>query len=337
MLRLPLRAAALATGSIVGGVLLLASVARAQPPGPTAPDALASARALFAEALRDEEAGRYGEALTKFERVRAVRDTASIEFRIGSCHEGLGEPVPAYRAYLAAKTLGATDPQGTDVSHAASDRLDALARHLARLTLIMPNPAPTDAQVWVDDGAAGTQDPIPLAPGRHVVTATAGGAAPFRSEIALAEGAQVALTVTLQPPPAPQPIEPQPPPPAPPPEKDTLAPVRWLTVGGGVGLMAVSAVLLVARHNDISDLNRACMTMTGCPRDQQSELESTRQQALVLGPWGVACGVAGIALAGAGIYWIVTAHRPAAAGPAVSVVPMIGLESAGLALTGPLR
>jgi hypothetical protein len=184
----------------------------------------------------------------------------------------------------------------------------------------------------------GTQDPIPLAPGRHVVTATAGGAAPFRSEIALAEGAQVALTVTLQPPAAAQPMESSPPPPQsqPPPEKDTLAPVRWLTVGGGVGLMAVSAVLLVARHNDISDLNKAC-TPNFCPTDQKSELESTRQQALVLGPAGVACGVAGVALAGAGIYWIVTAHRPAATGQAVSVVPTIGLGSAGVALTGPLQ
>src|SRR5579859_4223112 len=217
MLRV-LRAAALATGIVAGEALLLASVARAQPPGPAAPDALAGARALFAEALRDEEAGRFGEALEKFERVRAVRDTASIEYRIGSCYEGLGQPVPAYRAYLSAQTLGAGDPQAADVSHAAAVRSDALARKLARLTLIMPNPAPTDAEVRIDDGVVATADPIPLAPGRHVVAATASGAVPFRSEIALAVGAQVALTVVLEPPHA-APIEP--PPPAV--ERDSLA------------------------------------------------------------------------------------------------------------------
>ena len=95
---------------------------------PTGPDPLAAARALFADALHDEEAGRFADALEKFERVRAVRDTASIEYRIGSCYEGLGQPAPAFRAYLAAQALGASDPQGADVSRAASDRLDALGR-----------------------------------------------------------------------------------------------------------------------------------------------------------------------------------------------------------------
>jgi hypothetical protein len=331
MLRV-LRAASFATGGIAGA-LLLASVADAQPSGPAGPDALASARALFAEALRDEEAGRFGEALAKFERVLAVRDTASIEYRIGSCHEGLGEPVPAYRSYLTAQTLGASDPQGADVARAASDRMDVLSRQLARLTLIMPNPAPTDAEVRVDDGVVTTGEPIPLMPGRHLVSATASGAAPFRSEIALAQGAQVALTVVLAPPPPPVAAPIEPPPVVQP--KDSFAVARWSTVGVGTGLMAVSAILLVARHNDISDLNQACAN--GCPPDREGELESIRQRALTYGPVGVACGVAGIALVGAGIYWIASAHRPAATGQTVTVVPVFASGSAGIAFTGAMR
>jgi hypothetical protein len=336
MLRVPPRAAALATGSIAGALLLLASVARAQPPGPTAPDALASARALFAEALRDEEGGHYGEALEKFERVRAVRDTASIEYRIGSCHEGLGEPVPAYRAYLSAQTLGASDPLGGDVARAASLRIDTLQRQLALLTLIMPNPAPADAEVRVDDGVVAMGGPIPLVPGRHVVSATASGAAPFRSDIALAEGAQVTLSVVLQPPPPPTPPTPVEPP-ASVAETDSLAPFRWLTVGSGTGLVAASSIFLVARHNEISDLNRACPGGM-CPAGaDENALESTRNRAQVYGPVGVACGVAGIALVGAGIYWMVSAHRSASVGQAVRVVPMIAPGSAGIALGGALR
>src|ERR1700733_8556393 len=60
---------------------------------------LAAARALFAEALRDEEASRFPEALEKFRRVRAVRDTAAVEYRIGSCYEGLGRRAAAYDAF----------------------------------------------------------------------------------------------------------------------------------------------------------------------------------------------------------------------------------------------
>jgi hypothetical protein len=52
---------------------------------------------------------------------------------------------------------------------------------------------------------------------------------------------------------------------------------------------------------------------------------------------GVACGVAGIALVGAGIYWIASAHPSADAGQAVAVVPMIARGGAGIAFTGALR
>jgi hypothetical protein len=336
MPRVPPRAAALATGSIAGALLLVASVAHAQPPSPAAPDALASARALFAEALRDEEGRRFGEALAKFERVRAVRDTASIEYRIGSCHEGLGEPVPAYRAYLSAQTLGASDPLGADVARAASDRIDALQRQLALLTLTLPNPAPADAEVRIDDGVVAMGGPIPLVPGRHVVSATASGAAPFRSDISLAEGAQVTLAVVLQPPPPPSPPPVEPPPP-PVPERDSLAVARWLTVGGGAGLMAASAIFLVARHNEISDLNQQCKNGI-CPAGaDHNEIVSTQNRAQVYGPVGVACGVAGIAAVGGGIYWMVSAHRSASAGQAVRVFPVIAPGSAGIALTGALR
>jgi hypothetical protein len=101
--------------------------------------------------------------------------------------------------------------------------------------------------------------------------------------------------------------------------------------------MAVSAILLVARHNEISHLNDTCQNGV-CPVGaDQNELRSTAQRAEILGPVGVACGVAGVALTGAGIYWMVTAHRPAATSKAVAVVPMIALGSAGIALTGPLR
>jgi len=117
-------------------------IARAQSAAAPTPDPLAAARALFAEALQDEEAGRFAVALEKFERVRAVRDTASIEYRIASCHEGLGEPAEAYRAYDAAEALGRQDPQSADVARAASARRDALAKQVARLTLVPPGPPP---------------------------------------------------------------------------------------------------------------------------------------------------------------------------------------------------
>jgi hypothetical protein len=267
--------------------VLLASPARAEPP---TDDPLPVARALFAEALRDEEAGRFADALDKFERVRAVRDTASVEYRIGSCHEGLGEPVPAYRAYLAARTLAASDPQSADIAQAASERLDALSKQVAQLAITTP-PAP---------------QPTPAPPPPSLE-----GASP------------------TSPPPA-KALEAPPRAPG-----DSLAVVGWIAVGGGAAFLTAAAVLLVARQNEIADLEDACPNGL-CPAGaHESELEATRRRAEIYGPIGVTCGIAGIALVAVGVYGIASAHRPSTTSR-LAVVPMVALAGAGLAFTGAL-
>ena len=239
---------ALGAMGVIAYLPLAAGGARAQTHTSPDPAPLVAARALFGEALVAEEAGRFAEALEKFERVRAVRDTASIEYRIGSCHEGLGELALAFRAYLAAQALGRSDPEAADVWRAASDRLDVLAKRVARLTLAMPSPTPDDAEVQIDGSVVASVASLPLAPGRHVVSATADGATPFRSEIALAEGAEVTLTVVLDP----RPTAPAGPPP---PEKASPpAAAPFIALGGGAVFLAASAVLVIAREGDIADL-----------------------------------------------------------------------------------
>ena len=52
---------------------------------------LAAARKLCTEALLDERDQRYEIALAKFQRVRDVKDTAAVRYRIGACQEGLGK------------------------------------------------------------------------------------------------------------------------------------------------------------------------------------------------------------------------------------------------------
>jgi hypothetical protein len=314
---------------------LIAGGARAEAHASPDPDPLAAARALFGEALLAEEAGRLAEALEKFERVRAVRDTASVEYRIGSCHEGLGEPALAFRAYLAAQALGRSDPEAADVARAAADRLDVLAKRVARLTLAMPTPTPVDARVQVDGTVVAPAASLPLAPGRHVVSATAAGRTPFRSEIALAEGAEVTLTVVLEPRPA-APIEPAPKEPAPK-EEGSSATGSWIAIGGGGALVTASVILLIARQGDITALNHACQGGT-CPVGaDENDLESTRRRALVEGPVAALCGATGIALGALGAYWLSRAHRAGAGTPALAVAPVVVHGGGGLALSGALR
>jgi hypothetical protein len=133
-------------------------------------DNLAAARSLFGEAVQDEDAGRFAVALLKFEKVREVRDTAPVEFRIASCHEGLGEGPQAAAAYGAAVTLGADDPRNADVVQAAHARLDALARQgiSAPTPALMAAPTPTSMPAL-------TPAPAPaLTPPHHDAWRTAG-------------------------------------------------------------------------------------------------------------------------------------------------------------------
>jgi hypothetical protein len=325
----------------VGAWILAAALASAgaRAETPEAPsDALASARALFADALRDESAGRFGAALEKFQRVREVRDTAAIEYRIGTCQEGLGQPAPAFASYRAAVALGRDEPSSTDVVQAASARLAALGDRVGRLTLVFAPPAPHGTEVRVDGEMIpppALVEPIVVAPGSHEVTATAPEAAPYRGAIALTAGAQVSLTIALAPPVAES---------APAPAPEVTRPggggsttVGWITAGAGVALVATSVVLLIARHDAIADLDRQCPGGV-CPAGaDKNNLDATRNRALLEGPLALGFAAGGVVAAGVGVYLLAAAHAsaPAAvsAAEASAIVPLVGPGGAGVAWT----
>jgi hypothetical protein len=324
---------------VVPCLILLAPTARAQG-GPSAEE-LSAARSLFAEALRDEEARRFQDALRKFQEVREVRDTASIEYRIGTCYEGLGQAAAAYAAYRRATGFGQYDAPSSDVVGAAQLRLEALAKHVARLTLALPEHAPADVEVRVDDAPiarATLSEPIAVEPGTHVVTATATGATPFRSEIVLPEGAPVSLSISLEPLPAPT---------AAPAIRAPMPVVTagagtvpgWIVIAVGGALVATSAVLLIAREADISRLQQNCPNTVCLPGANRGDLESTRSRALVEGPLATAFGIAGVASAALGTYFVLAARPapPSSPGAMTYVSPWLAWQAGGLSLVGTFR
>jgi hypothetical protein len=325
---------------------LLRAEARALAQGE--PDPLVAARALFAEALRDEKAKRYDAALDKFQRVQRVKDTAAIEYRIGTCYEALGKPALAFVAYRSAVTLGESTstapPQHgphekeeaamAEVVRGARVRLDALSQHLARLTLSMPRDPPADAAVRVDDAAVPVESlgaPLPLEPGDHVVVATAEGATPFRTEITLPEGGQATLALAFAPLAKPGAAALVAPPPVVPSSagKGRQRTWGWVALGAGGALAAGSVVTLLLRQGDISSLDRQCPGGSCPPGANQSALESTRSRALAEGP--IAAVLAGAALVGLGLgaYLVWTA-----AGARVTVAPAGDGRGAGATLAG---
>ncbi|MBV9946000.1 MAG: hypothetical protein JOZ69_04040 [Myxococcales bacterium] len=318
-----------------------AAEGRPSPSSDVAADRLAAARALFAEALRDEQGKRFGDALSKFERVREVRDTASVEYRVGACHEGLGERVRAYVAYRRAVEVGRGDPRSGEVVAAARDRLDALARQLALLTVVMPEGAPAGAEVRID-GAPVTADaltaPIPLAAGSHVVAASAPDRPPVRSEITLSEGATVSLTIDLDAKAGAAPVPPETPAP------DADAPLDagrrtagWIALVGGGALVASTTILAALRAGDIATLNQSC-PHGACPADaNRAELQSTHDRAVLEGPLAIGLGVAGAAALAAGAYFLATSTGPAPAARPAAFAPWWSHDAAGFVARGSFR
>src|SRR5262245_57465062 len=96
---------------------------------------LAAARKLFAEALRDQDAKNFAAALEKYQRVRQVKDTAPIRYRIGTCEEALKHWRNAARAYEAAIALGRASPPEPEIVRGARERLGYVARKAAFLTV----------------------------------------------------------------------------------------------------------------------------------------------------------------------------------------------------------
>jgi hypothetical protein len=297
--------------------------ARAQPE-PSAPPArteaeLAAGRKLFAEALHDEDEGRFDVALDEFRRVLEVRDTAAVEYHIGTCLEGLGHFVDALSAYGAAAKLSDGDRAAADVAAGSRERIDSLSKRVGHLTLALSSHAPPGAEARVDGRPAAPNEDIILDPGDHHVEATAPGAAPFQSDISLPEGGCATLTLSLDPPlPPPLPL-PLPLPAPPPKEERASGPDQgsrttwgWISLGTGGALLAGSVVGFVLREKDIGIANQDCPN-GGCRRAVYAEAQSATSRARTEGPLAWALGAAGVAAAGLGAYLVLIAPNDARA------------------------
>lgn len=277
------------------------------------PEELKAARELFQEAYKDEQEKRFPQALEKFNRVAAVKESASVRYRIASVLEQLGrlrESRDAFRALAASRPN--LPPNEQEVADSSAERAHALDKKIPRIILNLRDTPPPDTRVYVDGApvpASTTPRQVELDPGEHLVQASSPTSAPTESKVHLSDGAEVAVTVVLTPL-ATAKTDPVPPPAPEPSHRDrTLA---YIALGAGGVLLGTGLVLLAVREGNISDLEKACPGGS-CPPARRTDLESTRDQAELFGPLGVGIGVVGLAAIGAGAYLL---FRPAPAASA---------------------
>jgi hypothetical protein len=268
----------------------------AQSRAPTA-DELKAARELFQEAFRDEQANRLSEALEKFQRVAAVKESGAVRYRIAAVLEAssrLREARDAFRALAASKSV-LPDSEAV-IADSAAERAHQLDRKIPRLVLRLGDKTPPDARVTVDGASVPVSTsprPIEVDPGQHLVEATSPTSRPTEVRLVVVEGSEATVTVALEPLPVARPVGPVgPPAPLPWRRSDTPA---YVALGGGAALVVTGLVLLAVRQGDISDLEAACGADLVCPASRKSELEATRDQAKLFGPLGVGVGVIGVA------------------------------------------
>jgi hypothetical protein len=188
----------------------------------------AAARELFKQGDELQRAGRFAEALDKFERAQQVFGAPTNQLRIAECDAALGrlvESAEAYRAVVRTALPAGSPPAFQAAVDQAKAELGQIEPRIPRLT-IQVQPTVDRAELQIDGQTVPSAligEPMPLDPGRHQVAVTAPGYAPAEQVIELKEREIQPVSFVLRSmPTAPLPLPPPPvpasapPPPAPP-------------------------------------------------------------------------------------------------------------------------
>ena len=226
VLQAQLGAALLALATSATTVTALASPSEAE---------LRAARDRFAEAEKDEDAGRWSDALEKVQRVAEVKLTSGVRYHLALCEEHLGHLVAALEAFGDAKTQAKADG-ARDVLRLVGKQLDELGPRVPRLTVRI-TPADAAAIVTLDGNllpASSVGAPFPVDPGVHRLEARAAQKTTAAAMVTLHERDVTSIDLVLGEPAA-TPLPPPPPlaAPAPAPRAAlTIAPVAATDAAG---------------------------------------------------------------------------------------------------------
>jgi hypothetical protein len=111
--------------------LLFVVAAEVLAAGPS-PEDLRAARELFASAEKDEDAGKWSDALDKLGRVAQVRSTSGVRYHIALCEEHLGRLAHALDDYVQAE-IQARNDGAQDVLRLVGGRVGQLKDRVPRL------------------------------------------------------------------------------------------------------------------------------------------------------------------------------------------------------------
>jgi hypothetical protein len=307
----------------LGAVLLVEPAAAAGPPdeGETqkSPDRIA-AQALFDEGRDLMQSGRPSEACPRFEESNRLEPGLGTRFHLAGCYEALGKLASAHALFL--EVAAEAKQRGQDErERVARQKAEALEPRLSRLTVDVPFASSPELRIERDGTPIGSAQwglAVPVDPGRHRVSASAPGRAPWSTEVSVAgDGAFTRVEVP--------PLVDQ--------QQSFFAPttrkIGLAALGVGVGTIALGSVFTVQALSKKDASNRA-----GCSDDTCSTEEglALRRQAIAAGnraTWAMSIGAVGLGAAAA-LFWLV----PTGEENELEVVPAADHESASLYVNG---
>ena len=294
------------------------------------------AQALYDEARRLVQAGKYGEACPKFKESYQLDPGGGTMLNLADCYEKQGKTALAWSTFKEALVKAQRDGRDDRIDF-ANQHLAVLERKLARLTVNVPAEARAPGVTITVDGSplgeAAWGVAMPVDPGSHAVRAEAPGKRPFATTIDTPSAAtarsidvppltdspgessgvhQVAASAT-----APRATS------AP---SSSRATVGWAVGGLGVASLGVASYFGLHAFARWSDRNDACAA--GCSEDAKAAGDDARQAA-TLSTVGFAVGVAAVA---GGAYLVLSSHDNESPTARVRLLPIAFLHGGGLAM-----
>jgi hypothetical protein len=187
---------ALCIVALLGAVALQA---QAEGKAKADPALAAAAAALFDEALRLMNEGRFAEACPKLEESQKLESAVGTLLYLGNCYEQTRRTASAWASYRAAAEAARSEGQ-PEREKRALERAVALETLFARIVVVVPPEARMAGLMVKRDGAvlgeASWGVGVPVDPGSHLVEASAPGKKPFSRAVRLpATSATVTVTV----------------------------------------------------------------------------------------------------------------------------------------------
>jgi hypothetical protein len=163
----------------------------------------AAARELFKEGDELQRAGKFSDALDKFQRAQRVYSAPTNELRIAQCQAAVGQLVEAAESYRATLRMPvpAGSPKAFDAAvEQAKTELAQLEPRVPKL-VVQVSPANSNPQMLIDGqsvSAALIGEPLPLDPGSHRVRITAQGFGGFEQDALLKERETTTVAAALK-------------------------------------------------------------------------------------------------------------------------------------------